>query len=110
MVLQHIKVGGKARPFLFSYRAIRELTTIDLSGKDELEVMAFLGFKHGAVKEAKEAGKEAVLEFQVSDIADWWDEDLNAFIQTQQVLEEMKAQLEKIRAPQNRQQKRSQKK
>ena len=110
MIIKHIQAGGKLRPFLFSYRAIRELANTDLTAADaddELEVMSYLGFKYGAIKQAKHQNEKAVLDFKPSDVADWFEEDLNSFLEVQQALQEMEAFKEKMQAPQNKQQKRS---
>lgn len=104
MELKHIKAGGKDRPFLFSYRATRELAETDLSEKDELEFMAYLGFKYGAIKENQEPT------FNEQDIPDWFEDDMSSFIEVQKALQEMQPEMEKMMAPQNRQQRRSQKK
>ena len=110
MELRHIKAGGKDRPFLFSYSAIRELANTDLTGQDEIEVMAFLGFKFGEIKEAKIESRKPVVDFSQSDIPDWFEDDFQSFLEVQSALEQMKALQEKMMAPQNRQQRRSQKK
>ncbi|MCO6358544.1 hypothetical protein [Roseivirga pacifica] len=104
MVLTHIKAGGKERPFLFSYKAIRDLAKVDLSISDEMEVMSYLGFKYGAIKEGIE------VDFNQEDVADWFEGDLPSFFEVVEVIKAMQPMLEKMQAPQNRQQRRSQKK
>lgn len=103
MVLTHIKAGGKERPFLFSYKAIQELATVDFSASNEMEVMSYLGFKYGAIKEKQE------VDFEQADVADWFEDDLESFVKVVEVVKSMQPMLEKIQAPQNRQQRRSQK-
>lgn len=110
MILKHIKVGGKAKPFLFSYLAITEMQKADLKEKNEMEYLAYLGFKYGAIKVAKDAGKPAEIDFKEEDIADWFEDDLDSYFEVVEVIAEMKPKLEKMMASLAGQQKRSQKK
>jgi len=104
MVTENIEAGGKDRPFLFSYKAIKELSKTNTEGTDELdqvELMAFIGFKHGAIKEKEE------VDFELSDMEDWFEEDLSLLATITQVIENSKTLQEKAQAPQNRKQRRS---
>lgn len=89
MVLQYVTVNGEELPFLFSYRALKELTQ---SGKinettpemDQLEYTAWLGFKYGAIKKEKEfsLAQEALVEI--------FDEDPDVFLRVRELVEESK--------------------
>lgn len=110
MVLRHITVGGENKPFLFSYLAIAEMQKADFSNKNEMEYLAFLGFKYGAIKHAKEKGVDPQINFTEEDIKDWFEDDLEAFFEVVEVIGDMKPKLEKMMASLQGQQKRSQKK
>jgi len=67
-----IKVGEIERPFLFSWKAIKEADKLaeGLSEFEAIETNIYLGFKYGALK----AGKE--VDFTQETIAEWLDDDL----------------------------------
>lgn len=84
-MITRIKVGEKERPFLFSYRAIKESERAEKSAnqsvkegekpmiEDEFEVIErniYLGFKYGALAVNQEP------DFTPATIANWLDEDL----------------------------------
>lgn len=77
-----IKVNKKNRPFLISYRAAKDLATIEVddpeittrnSGFDYQELMMFLGFKYGAISEKKE------IDFTQENVVEWIDADIDLF-------------------------------
>lgn len=77
---QYIEAGGKKRPFLFRYKALKELcialgiklsqlSKLDDIDFSEAEKIIFLGFTHGAQSEQLE------IDFKETDIEAWLDED-----------------------------------
>ena len=70
---------------------------------EQTELMAFLGFKYGAIKEG------IALDFELSSIEEWLEDDFSLLSVITATIDEMKVAQEKIQTP-NRAQKRSQKK
>lgn len=106
MTIQNIEAGGKQRPFLFSYKAIKELSSMPLqsmSEMEQMEVMAFLGFKYGAVKEGLK------VDFKQADIENWLEDDLSLLGELQIMIDDMQAAQKKMMNPNREQRRKSQK-
>lgn len=90
-MLRTIKAGGKDRPFLYSYRAIKEQSKITGTvGLENLEVGAYLGFKYGALNQ------EQAIDFSQADIEDWFDEDLGVVAEVSESMTEAMGQFEDL--------------
>lgn len=72
---QQIEIAGKKRPFNLSYSAYKLFQNEANKHKniDHFELMAYFGFRAGHEKEGKK------VDFQPQDMADWFDDDLEAY-------------------------------
>lgn len=107
--VEFIKAGGKERPFLFGYGALKQMARQkNIETLDEfeaLEFMIYLGFRHGALEKGME------IDFEQSDMERWFEADFSVFLSAQKILEASQAidSMGKMLAP-NRSQRRGAKK
>lgn len=83
-MIRYLKAGGKERPFLFSFRAIDELTedkTIKAGSFKHIAKACFLGFKYGALKQKQE------VDFTQESVFDWLDDDLKMVNRMAKIME-----------------------
>lgn len=89
-MVRDLTVDGQNKPFLFSYRAIKELNKAGIKdGLESLERAAFLGFKFGAIK------RNLPVDFTEATIEEWFDEDLSLIGDIKEIIEETMADFEK---------------
>lgn len=95
MQFELVKIGGKKRPVRYGFWALAEFGEItglklhemnrldaEMSIKDAI-VLTFVGLKDGARKADQE------FNYELPDVADWLDEDENAFTNVLEVFNKM---------------------
>jgi hypothetical protein len=88
-MVREIKAGGKTRPFLFAYRAIKQLNKDGVTnGLESLEKAAYWGFYFGAVKRGQTP------DFEESVIEEWFEEDIALIGEISEVITEVMADFE----------------
>lgn len=79
----------KNLPFLFSYRAIRDLNKAGITaGFETIEKAAYLGFYYGHLKQNKQ-----VPSFTEETIAEWFEEDFALITQITEIVQEASVQI-----------------
>lgn len=82
-MLRTVKAGGKDRPFLFAYRAIRDLERGEKpKGLDQVELAGYYGFKYGAIAQKQE------VDFKQEDVAEWIEQDVSLIVELKTIIAE----------------------
>ena len=90
-MVRDIEVKEKGNlPFLFSYRAIKELNKAGIKdGLESIEKAAFLGFKYGHIK------RNQTITFKEEDIEEWFDDDISLIGKITEIIQEVMQDFEK---------------
>lgn len=88
-MVREIKAGGKDRPFLFAYRAIKQLNKAGLTdGLESVEKAAYWGFYFGSVK------RGLTPDFDESTIEEWFEDDISLIGEITEVITEVMGEFE----------------